>query len=292
MWIKIKGKCIAMSSRWILYGYKVENDKYKIEQSEAQMVKKIFELYIAGITLKEIADSFTEQKVPYSKEKFIWNKNMISRIIENEHYLGDEDYPQIIGEDIYHSALSIKNARGGKREKDTDEIKYLKLTTYCSSCGGRIRRIAKYTKREKWLCENNCKNSEFFDDLTLFSKILDIVNSVISEPEILHLDFNNSDLKQNISVLRKNNEFKYMLEHNQIQFDLLKNALIQLIEEKFEFCSLDSAVYSNPLIEYLKYLQPIRKIDVELLALIIDVIYINKDGTVTICFINGKNISR
>lgn len=292
MWIKIKGKCIAMSSRWILYGYKVENDKYKIEQSEAQMVKKIFALYINGQTLQEIADSFTEQKVPYSKEKFIWNKNMISRIIENEHYLGDKDYPQIIGEDIYQTALSIKNARGGKREKDTDEIKYIKVTTYCSSCGGRIRRIAKYTKREKWLCENNCKNSKFFDDLTLFSKILDIVNSVISEPEILHLDFNNSNLKQNISVLRKNNEFKYMLEHNQIQFDLLKNVLIQLIEEKFEFCSLDSAVYSNPLIEYLKSLQPIRKIDVELLALIIDVIYINKDGTVTICFINGKNVSR
>ena len=72
---------------------------------------------------------------------------MFSRIIENSHYAGDERYPAIIGKDIYEAAISRKNTIGGKREKDTAEIKYLKSVIYCSKCGELIHRSAKYSTR-------------------------------------------------------------------------------------------------------------------------------------------------
>ena len=155
-----------MCLRRILFGYRVENDKYVIVPKEAQTVKRAFGLYINGMTLKSVADTFTSEGIPYSDDKFAWNKNMIFRILENSHYIGDDEYPQIVSREIFEAAMSRKNRLGGKREKDSAEIKYLKSVLCCSACGSRIRRISNYTRREKWICENNCKVKEFVRNIT------------------------------------------------------------------------------------------------------------------------------
>ena len=68
-----------MSIRWILYGYKIENDKIFLEPKEAKIVRKIFSDYINGLAFKRIADELTSLGVVYFGDKSAWNKNHFGR---------------------------------------------------------------------------------------------------------------------------------------------------------------------------------------------------------------------
>lgn len=278
------------SSRWVLYGYKVFNDTFEVVPEEAEIVLRIFEEYISGLSLKAIAERLSLNGVVYYKDKNTWNKNMISRIIENAHYAGDDKYPQILSKEVFKSAYHRKTALGGKREKYTEEIKYLKSVVYCSTCGKAIHRYSKYSTREKWFCDNKCKVSVYFDDKTLTGKIVSVVSLAISNPEILNCE-NGNTYEFNVVALRKTNEVRYMLDQANIQFNPVKKTIFECVESRFNCCQFDETTYTEPLKNYLKQQTIIDKIDVKMLSVIVDKIYINFDGSVTIRFVNGKEIN-
>ncbi len=281
-----------MSYRWILFGYQVENNKYVVVSREAAVVQRIFDLYISGTTLQNIANIFTAEKTPYNEAKCTWNKNMISRIIENSHYVGDNEYPQIISNEIFETANNRKNNLGGRREKDSPEIKYIKSVLRCSNCGGKVRRLINYSTRTKWVCDNKCKVAEFFDDDLLFSKITSIINQVIQNTNLLDLPKTAvTQGEPGIDVVRKTNEFKKMLEQSEVQFTIAKTMLFESIERKFECCCLDDSVYTKPLQEYLGQQTLKDSLNVSLLSTTVNQIYINLDGSITVCFINGKKLN-
>ncbi len=289
MRIKTEGE-ITVSSRWVLYGYKVFNDVFEIIPQEAEIVSRIFDEYTSGLSLKSIAEILSADSVVYHKDKNTWNKNMVSRIIENAHYAGDDKYPQIVSKEVFEFAFRRKNALGGKREKDTAEIKYLKSVVYCSTCRKPVHRYSKYSTREKWLCEDKCKVNIYFDDETLFSKIVSVVSYVISNPEILNCK-SNSTYEFDIETLRKANEVRYMFDQPNIQFNPIKKTIFECAESRFNCCSFDENTYTEPLKAYLRQQTITDKIDVQMLSVIVDKIYINFDGSVTIRFVNGKEIN-
>lgn len=281
-----------MGSRWILFGYRMECCKYLVVPSEAKTVVRIFEAYINGKTLKDIAEELTVEQIVYNEGKTVWNKNMIARIIENAHYAGDSIYPQIVNNETFQLAFNRKNALGGKREKDTAEIKYLKSVLYCAACGGRIRRIAKYTSiREKWSCEHNCKLSKYFDDNTLFGDIQSLINSVIINPNLLDTGKIEYTYEPSIETTRKEKEIRYMLDQPNVQFKPIQKTIFDFIQSKFDCCVFDSSVYTEPLKEYMKTQNLTDKLNIKLLALTAEKIMINTDGSIIIHFINGKEIS-
>lgn len=106
-----------MSSRFCLYGYSVENNIFVVNETEAKIITEVFEKYLSGLTLKAIADNLTERQVNYYKEKNTWNKNMVSRIIGNAHYIGDEKHPKIVDEDVYIRASSKKQVKVEREKK-------------------------------------------------------------------------------------------------------------------------------------------------------------------------------
>ena len=74
----------------------MKNQIYVPVNGEAEIVREIFNRYVGGETLKQIADDFTVRQIVYYKEKNTWSKNSIQRIIENSHYIGDDEYQRII----------------------------------------------------------------------------------------------------------------------------------------------------------------------------------------------------
>lgn len=69
-----------LKNRSIPFGYCVINGKYALNITESEAVKKIFSGYIGGKSMKTIA---AEMRIPYNTNKAAWNKNMVSRVLEN-----------------------------------------------------------------------------------------------------------------------------------------------------------------------------------------------------------------
>lgn len=82
-----------------------------------------------------------------------------------------------------------------------------------------------------------------------------------------------------------------MLDQPNIQFNPIKKALFDCTESRFDSFAFDETTYTEPLIKYIGQQPKIDKIDVQLLSTVVRKIYINRDGSITICFMNGKQIN-
>lgn len=77
-------------NRVIPFGYCMINGEITVDFAESKAVIKIFEEYLGGNSLLQIAKLMESEKIRYSEGSDRWNKNMVKRIIENEKYLGNE----------------------------------------------------------------------------------------------------------------------------------------------------------------------------------------------------------
>ncbi len=102
-----------LKNRNIPFGYCVVNGKYALNVPEAEAVRKIFEEYINGKSLKTIA---AEMQIPYNSGKENWNKNMVCRVLENKKYIGENGFPKIISDEDFERAAKIKVERNTYRK--------------------------------------------------------------------------------------------------------------------------------------------------------------------------------
>lgn len=131
-------------NRIIPFGYCMKNGEIITEPNELYAVVTIFNEYLKGKSLSEIA---ALMEVPYS-ENSSWNKNMVKRIIENDRYLGTEKYPQIIDKETFKLANEKRVRKATVSIGQTEEVKLLKQITFCKECGKKLTR----TKEELWDC--------------------------------------------------------------------------------------------------------------------------------------------
>ena len=124
-------------------GYKVKNKKYVIDETEADIVRKSFQMYADGKSVAQIVDYFNENGYRTSKgAKF--NKNSFNKMLQNEKYIGVYKYkdirieggmPAIIDkklfDEVQYQLDTNKKARARKKAK-TEYLLTTKL--YCGHC--------------------------------------------------------------------------------------------------------------------------------------------------------------
>lgn len=283
-----------MELRTILYGYEKYQFEYFINENEAAIVRRIFEEYLSGKTLLQIGKGLSEEGIAYYKDRTTWSKQAVRRILENAHYTGDKEYPTIVDRKIFRKANDLRLGKGGDREKDSEEIHYLKYHTRCMQCGGRYTRRNHYSgQRERWYCVNGCKTPKYLDDNAFFGEIIDIVNAVTANPELLITARREDKLYQpTIQVQRNERTMNNILSQEALNFQTAKKALFDLLSEQFDCCEMErSGAVTDALIEYMKGCKPIDAIDVALFKVILSGIQVDESGTVALRFTNDAVIS-
>lgn len=92
-----------MGNRKQPFGYRMTLGEITIQPEEAETVRSIYLQYIAGISFKQLAEQLQAEDVPYDEDKS-WNKNMVSRILEDDRYIGKEEFPALITAEQFHAA--------------------------------------------------------------------------------------------------------------------------------------------------------------------------------------------
>ena len=99
------------------FGYKIVDGKAVIDETDAEIIKKIYQNYLDGMSLE---NSAKEAGVDYLH-------NSVSRILLNKKYLGDDYYPPLIDKETYDKVIKEKERRTvalgrTNRIKPKDEI--------------------------------------------------------------------------------------------------------------------------------------------------------------------------
>lgn len=153
-----------LKNRSIPFGYCVVNGGFALNENEAEAVRKIFADYIGGKSLKAIAD---EMKIPYNSEKS-WNKNTVSRILDNKKYIGETGCPRIISDEDFLRVSEIKAVRNKCRKPalraDLQDVQQANFTTTEFVSNDEIERISNEIKR---LLQGENSEKETIENLIL-----------------------------------------------------------------------------------------------------------------------------
>lgn len=168
--------------RKIPFGYKMRHGVIACEQDEAEAVKRIFALYLQSESLQRIAEAMTRDGVRYHRHTEQWNKHMVKRVLENAHYLGDEQYPRIIDSDAYLAARLLKEDKNVHAPCAVNHD--IREKAVCGHCGAKMTRSMKYRKSARWEC-GNCSHSMTVSDETLTSTVNGFIDVLMHDPRPL-----------------------------------------------------------------------------------------------------------
>ena len=276
--------------RKIPFGYQMEQGSLGCERTEAETVRRVFSMYLAGNSMKRIAEVMTEQGVPYHKNKPCWNKNMVKRILENGKYLGDGEYPRIIRDEDFLAAQQLKESKNLYAPYPA-KIAPLKDKLVCGVCGTGMMRLSVGNGAARWKCRNSdCQCTVRFADSMLRERVDDCFRLIAQAPERL-ADCDALPSPVLSDVMRLENELVAAFNRGAESTDYMKALIFAVAAEKYKQIpdhtlqrkvrSLQEKVTTQELTDQLKQ---------ELLDTVVQAIQIGIGTTVTIQLINGQSV--
>ena len=280
-------------NRTIPFGYCMKNGEITTEPKEVYAVVTIFDEYLKGRSLSEIAKLMQSEKICYNAVSDKWNKNMVKRIIENNKYLGNETYPQIIDEETFRLANEKRVRKATTLNLISEDLQAIRNVTYCTECGHRLSRIGGNSKYEHWDCRNtDCYKLEYrLTDQMIIGAVLNVLNSAIVNPSLLESGGEISTYSPTADIVRKQNEINHMTDSAQADFDRVKVEIFKLAEMKYDCCTYnDSPQKTEELKELLQGHEQLNSLDIGLFKACVSRIWISHFCTVEVELINGVRI--
>jgi len=87
------------------YGYVVVDEKIIVHEEKADVVRSIFEYYLAGASLGKIVDMLLAKCIPSPTGNSKWTRAAVDKLLANKKYI------PIVGIKIYMDAQFEKNRR-------------------------------------------------------------------------------------------------------------------------------------------------------------------------------------
>ena len=232
-----------MTRRTMPFGYKYENGQIIVEKASAGIVSEIYDRYVAGESMLNISSLLNKLNVQYSPGIVGWNKARIKRILENEHYVGDEVYPQIVTEEIFEQANEIRSNRNNQKGTNRESaIYHLNVLTICPCCGTAMRRINEPRSKihERWKCKNaECGKLVIISDDEFLADIAEILNTLTATPDAIKIPVDNNAI--NLDSCRIENEIGRLFDSRQPDKDAIRQKLLE--EAAINYRALSSKQY-------------------------------------------------
>jgi len=166
--------------------------KLVIVQQEAEIIRKIFDLYLQGLGLSRIAKTLAEQDIKTATGNSKWHSSTIHKMLKCEKYIGDamlqktytidflskkriindgvakryyikNNHEPIISKDQYYQVQEELKRRNNKITKGTrysSKYAFSGLIT-CLECGSKYTRVTWYNKQHNtivWRCKRRLQS--------------------------------------------------------------------------------------------------------------------------------------
>lgn len=170
------------------FGFRRENGVLVPHETEAAVIRQMYDLYLSGWSTQTIAEEFNRLGVPTKTGTNQWKHNHVAKILKNEKNVGDSMYQKsytegfpfkkkvnrgeenkyytmntheaIVSRDVYNAVLELLEKRRVKfaaKKERTDHALSGKIR--CAGCGAAI--VRKEAKgRERWCCRSHLLDSK------------------------------------------------------------------------------------------------------------------------------------
>ena len=297
------------------YGYMRDpNNKHQLipDPNTAPVVKRIFDLYVAGYGSSGIAEILTREELP---TPIMFKYSGSKSVPENEWCIKENAHEAIIDKKTFEIAQSIKDSSNTYNPERRNVEYVLSDLVYCKDCGARMS-ISYDKKRDR--ITMNCNNYRKFSkydicfshyinytklEKTVYDKLSNMANKYIEDKEEFESIIKSEYIDPRQDKLKKIEELNYKIEDLKRKQDSLYDdkfnniisvetytRLFNITEEEIRTANEKLKILKNEIssIEedsncYVEYLEIINKFlnmenpTKEIMNKLIDKIYVTKD---------------
>lgn len=274
------------------FGYKFENGEVHIVEEEAEIVRRIFEDRINGVTSPKIGAALYAEKIPYFSDSLAKAEDKVMTILRNERYFGADGLPPVITEETYQQARS--KMRRKREDKSAAEHRLIKKMSFCEVCGTHMGHNYSGFGVPRWCCATKgCVNRVPVITEEMFKNaIRNVLNSVVTNPKLLNVKATLEEYEPNESIKVHEDKIAEMLEMQPLKADKVIAEIFALASEHYNCCTFDITPYiTAELKATVKKYEPSDTVNTELLQQIADRIVVSADKKISVIFKNGKRIT-
>lgn len=277
-----------MTKRSYPFGYCCVKGEIMINEKEGEVVKRIFEEYAGGRSLKEIADSLNEQGIAFKTAVSPWHKSRVHHLLTDGRYIGEKNYPPLIEWELFERSARLRENKYGETEPVSEEIKFLQKRVVCDACGSRyVRKLGKKGDRY-WVCRAHCSGSVLTESC-LLSAIETIIEKVVKKRELLYGKMPKTGYHVTAEIVRMTNQWNAL--NGKCGFAAGKTMLLALASKKFSACREDKSIYTDVVYDALIDKMQGGMTDEQLFHQVIRKVIVAKEGGLSLEFANGAIVS-
>ena len=282
-----------MKNRMLPFGYAYNHGAVAVNACEAAVLAEIFERYLSGASLLQIARELNARRVPYAPGIENWNKARLMRMLEDSRYTGNDEFPQLLSKERAAELKRIKAARNTQSAIDRARpVYHLCVPILCPNCGSPMGRRSNRECRipQRWACKNpQCRTWIGITDEALLGEITDLLNDVIAHPE--RLQATTDAYSPSGTVQRLEAEIRQMLECGTFDKAVLRQKILDCAARKYSEIE-DTAYLTEALKADLEQSSPLSAYSEALTRRCVRAIHLQADATVHLTLVNGQTIGK
>lgn len=224
------------------FGYEIVDGKYRVQKTEAGIVRTVMEKVISGESYFKISKQLNADKVKTRKKGGKWTHTMISNMVKNRRYSGELGYPKIVSMELQERALNVlkkkesesKIKKSISRNKESPFFKKIR----CSQCGSYVFLYDDGEERY-WRCirekekhgKNKCGIYEYYDGVK-DSDMRNAASELLSEIASGKIEIvpQGEKVPNHLKIVKIENRMKELLESENVDFEQID----QLLRKKNE----------------------------------------------------------
>ena len=284
-----------MSRKATVYGYQFAEGILQIDEERSRMVQEIFRVYNSGIQVSRLKDHIEGLEI---------NRVRLSDMLSDRRYLGNENFPQIIDQELFETVQQRKKERRKAIGKEQPYIYHkeqflLGDKMKCGECGSAYH-CYKHGELRRWDCSKRlvkgkvaCRNQRIQEEQVM-ELFMQVVGNLGQHPEqIRKITVYGS--KKNIRLQAAEHEIELLKNDSDHNIDELLKLIYKIASLQYEDADDGRAAYYTQKIEDVIQQhkeQPEEKtFDKDLFDAIIEAITIYKDGRVVFTLKNGATMT-
>ena len=177
----------AFSTHCAPYGYRLVENRLEVIEEEAVIIRRIFDRYLSGISMEDIAKEITALGIPTKQNTPFWQVRSIQYILRNEKYVGDSllgktyttltlphrkienkgegvqyfiegSHPPIVSRTVFDKAQQLLSRKSAVIPPRAAAPHPLSRKIVCGHCGAFCKR-KKTRGTAYWICQTHNKNA-------------------------------------------------------------------------------------------------------------------------------------
>ena len=186
------------SKRKMVFGYRMELGDIVPSPNEAETVRYVYTRYLAGASFQCLANELNQKALPYHTGKS-WNKNMVARILEDDRYIGEKEFPALIPTKQFHAAQERRKEMRPEYKQTPAQKELRKL------CGGTVPD-------------------------SVARKVLKILNQMVDDPQIIKIETSGVPTTEDIRRLQQ--ELDTLLQTPPVDADTARQKALEVASLK------------------------------------------------------------